>query len=155
MENEINIKKNFSEVYTKFKLNYYKSVFSTFESREASLTTIETYCVEVIYALNNPTVNEFASFVGISPPNAAYKVNKLIKKGYIEKIQSDEDKREYHLKVTDKFYHYYNIGLSYIDVVSKRIVENCSPEEIEMLNQMLIKISNDFMPELPNIHLDE
>lgn len=154
MENEINIEKNFSEVYTKFKLNYYKNVFSTFEDREASLTTVETYCAEVIYALDNPTVNEFASFLGISPPNAAYKVNRLVQKGYIEKIQSDEDKREYHLRVTDKFYHYYNIGLSYIGVVSKRIMENCSQEEIDALNKILTRISHEFMPELPNINLD-
>lgn len=154
MENAVDIEKNFSEVYTKFKLNYYKNVFSNFEDREASLTTVETYCVEVIYALDNPTVNEFASFLGISPPNAAYKVNRLVQKGYIEKIQSYEDKREYHLRVTDKFYHYYNIGLSYINVVSKRIMENCTQDEINSLNKMLMRISDEFMPELPKINLE-
>ena len=37
-------------------------------------------------ALEEPTINEFASFVNISSPNAAYKVNSLIQKGYVEKI---------------------------------------------------------------------
>lgn len=46
---------------------------------------------------DRPTVNEFASFVQISPPNAAYKVNSLIRKGYLKKVQSQEDKREYRL----------------------------------------------------------
>lgn len=155
MNNNIDIKKNFSEVYTKFKLNYYKDVFSTFADREASLTTVETYCVEVIYALDNPTVNEFASFLGISPPNAAYKVNKLVQKGYIEKIQSEEDKREYHLRVTEKFHHYYNIGLSYIGVVSERIMNNLPQEDIETLDRLLRKISDEFMPELPKINIDK
>lgn len=155
MENEVNINRNFSEVYAKFKLNYYKSVFSTFADREASLTTVETYCVEVIHSLDNPTVNEFASFLGISPPNAAYKVNKLVQKGYIEKIQSVEDKREYHLRVTDKFYHYYNLGLSYMEVVSQRIMDNLPEDEIKTLDKILRRISDEFMPELPKINIDQ
>ncbi len=36
--------------------------------------------METIQALGTPTVNEFATFMRISPPNAAYKVNSLIKK---------------------------------------------------------------------------
>ncbi len=78
----------FSEVYTKFKLHFYRKVFERWESREATLTTVETFCMEIIYALDRPTVNEFASFVQISPPNAAYKVNSLIRKGYLKKVQS-------------------------------------------------------------------
>lgn len=80
----------FSEVYTKFKLHFYRKVFERWESREATLTTVETFCMEIIYALDRPTVNEFASFVQISPPNAAYKVNSLIRKGYLEKGAESE-----------------------------------------------------------------
>ena len=65
---------SFDRVYTKFKLHFYRSIFSRFQDREASLTTVETFCVEIINALGHPTVNEFSSFVNISPPNAAYKV---------------------------------------------------------------------------------
>ena len=90
----------FERVYTKFKLHFYRAVFSRFQKREASLTTVETFCMEIIMALGSPTINEFSSFVQISPPNAAYKVNSLIQKGYIRKVQSPVDKREYHLEVT-------------------------------------------------------
>ena len=104
----------FFNVYTKFKLHFYQEIFRRFQDREASLTTVETFCMETIMALGNPTVNEFASFMRISPPNAAYKVNSLVKKGYIRKVQSREDKREYHLEVTQKYIDYYNISSSYI-----------------------------------------
>ena len=72
----------FNSVYTKFKLHFYKAVFSRFQDREASLTTVETFCMEIIMALGRPTINEFARFVNISPPNAAYKVNSLIQKEF-------------------------------------------------------------------------
>ena len=68
------LEKDFNEVYTKFKLHFYRAVFGRFKRREATLTTVETFCMEIILALGEPTVNEFSNFVGISPPNAAYKI---------------------------------------------------------------------------------
>ena len=70
---------SFRDVYTKFKLHFYQEVFSRFQNREASLTAVETFCMEIIMALEEPTINEFASFVNISSPNAAYKVNSRIR----------------------------------------------------------------------------
>ena len=84
----------FNQVYTKFKLNLYKKIFNRFEAREATLTAVETFCMEVIYALDRPTINQFAYFVQISQANAAYKVASLIRKGYLRKERSTEDKRE-------------------------------------------------------------
>lgn len=73
----------FFRVYTKFKLHFYQEIFKRFQDREASLTTVETFCMESIQALGSPTINEFATFMCISSPNAAYKVNSLVKKGYV------------------------------------------------------------------------
>ena len=94
------LEQKFEIVYTKFKLHFYQEIFERFQNREASLTTVETFAMETIQALGCPTINEFASFMRISPPNAAYKINSLIRKGYVQKIQSAHDKREYHLQVT-------------------------------------------------------
>lgn len=121
--------KLFEDVYLNFKLHFYKEVFKNFESREATLTTVETFCMEVIYALKNPTVNEFASFIGISSPNAAYKINNLIKKGYLNKVQSEKDKREYHLCVTEKYINYYNVSETYVSEVLKNCRESMTDVE--------------------------
>ena len=66
--------------------------------------------METIMALGHPTINEFASFMCISSPNAAYKVASLIKKGYVRKVQSETDRREYHREGTQKYIDYYNIA---------------------------------------------
>ena len=138
----------FFNVYTKFKLHFYQEIFRRFQDREASLTTVETFCMETIMALGNPTVNEFASFMRISPPNAAYKVNSLVKKGYIRKVQSRTDKREYHLEVTSKYIDYYNISASYMVEVMHRISRRFTPEECEKLEKMLSIVSRELMPEV-------
>lgn len=91
---------------------------------------------------------EFASITNISSPNAAYKINNLVKKGYLKKVQSEDDKREYHLEVTDKYLNNYNISYRYIETVIKRIEERFSPEEIETLVKILKIVDEELMPEI-------
>ena len=138
----------FDRVYTKFKLHFYRSVFSRFQSRESTLSAVETFCMEIIYALGSPTINEFSSFVQISPPNAAYKINSLIQKGYVRKVRSREDKREYHLEATQKYIDYYNISCRYLSTVMGRIEARFPPEDVEKLAEMLRIISAELMPEI-------
>lgn len=138
----------FFTVYTKFKLHFYKEIFQRFQSREASLTTVETFCMETIMALGHPTINEFASFMCISSPNAAYKVASLIKKGYVRKVQSETDRREYHLEVTQKYIDYYNISASYMVKVMNRISARFGEEDCRRLEEMLTIISRELMPEI-------
>jgi DNA-binding MarR family transcriptional regulator len=142
------MKNAFFNVYTKFKLHFYQEIFQRFQTREATLTTVETFCMEAIQALGSPTVNEFAAFMRISSPNAAYKVNSLVKKGYIRKVQSTEDRREYHLEVTQKFIDYYQVSTSYIVEVMGRISDRFSPEDCAKLTEMLEIVSRELMPEV-------
>ena len=41
----------FQDVYTKFKLHFYQNVFQRFATREATLTTVESFCMEGIMAI--------------------------------------------------------------------------------------------------------
>ena len=149
------LEQSLSDVYTKFKLHFYRKVFSRFESREASLTTVETYCIEIIHALGHPTVNEFASFAQISPPNAAYKVTNLIQKGYLKKIRSKTYKREYFLEVTPKYFEYYNLNHGYILTVIDRIKDRFTPQEVTLLDHILTVMYDELMPEVPLPHRNQ
>lgn len=137
----------FSRVYTKFKLHFYHQVFRRFASREAELTTVETFCMEVIVALGEPTIAEFSRMMQISTPNAAYKIGSLVQKGYLQRIRSEKDKREYHLRVTQKYLDYYNISYQYLRTVVSRAQERFTPEELEKLEEMLNAVS-ELMPEI-------
>ena len=138
----------FNSVYAKFKLHFYQEIFRRFQDREASLTTVETFCMESIQALGSPPVNEFASFMRISPPNAAYKVNSLVKKGYVRKVQSVSDRREYHLETTQKYMDLYNISRGYIKTVMDRVAARFTPEECARIEEMLQIVSRELMPEV-------
>ena len=138
----------FSQVYTKFKLHFYQQVFSRFENREATLTTVESFCMEVIMALGHPTIAEFSNMMHLSTPNAAYKINNLVKKGYVKKVQSTTDKREYHLYPTRKYVDYYSISYAYIQEVVDRAKQRFSAEELQKLEEMLRVVSDELMPEI-------
>ena len=142
------LKEDFTRVYSKFKLHFYQMIFEKIQDREASLTTVETFCMEIIYLLNGPTVNEFAKIASLSSPNAAYKVNNLIKKGYLEKVQSKEDKREYHLYVTKKYLDYYNSSHHYLDTVIARLEERFTKEELETVARVVQAVDRELMPEI-------
>ena len=135
----------FNDVYEKFKLNFYKNIFKNFETREATLSATETFCVEVINALGRPTISELTNFLEISQPNTAYKVANLVKKGYVEKIQSTEDKREYYLELTDKFQKYQDIKNEYIHEVIQKIERELPIEDLKKFEEILKIISLEFM----------
>ncbi len=139
----------FEQVYTKFKLHFYKQVFNKFATREATLTTVESFCMEVIMALGSPTIAEFSNMMNLSTPNAAYKINNLVKKGYVKKVQSETDKREYHLYPTRKYIDYYSISYAYLQKVVDRAKQRFTVEELQNLERMLRIVSDELMPEIP------
>ena len=47
------LEKNFAEIYTKFKLSLYAKVFKHLDGGKDSLSAVEVFCLEVIYALAN------------------------------------------------------------------------------------------------------
>ena len=75
-------------------------------------------------------------------------VNSLIQKGYLCKVQSPDDRREYHLEPTQKYFDYYNISYAYLSVVMDRIKVRFSEEDAEKIEQMLDVISEELMPEI-------
>lgn len=141
------LQENFCKVYDKFKLHFYRKVFELVRERDGSLSAMEAFSLEVIKMLGTPTVGQFADFLNISQSNATYKVNNLIKKGYLERQNSQSDRREYHLVLSEKFYNYIGLLSSYESTVTERITRRFSTEEVELFDRMLQIISDELMPE--------
>lgn len=143
------VEEAFSRVCKKYKLRFYQEIFNNSMGGCGELSAMENFCMEVIYAMNGPTINEFASFIKISPPNAAYKINCLIKKGYIEKVRSMKDRREFHLKVTPKYLEVCKKEEEYEALVMERLKNHLSDVEMQSLLHILTLISGELMPEVP------
>lgn len=138
----------FVEIYDKFKLNFYKNIFKGFDRQKDPLTVTESFCLEVIYSLNNPTISELSTYLGISQPNTTYKVNELIQKGYVEKKQDPNDRRRVRLCPTEQSACYYSVKNQYINTVIARMRSKFSAEDIRTLEHILRTMSHELMPEV-------
>jgi len=141
------LEKHFADVYNKFKLQFYRRVFELVRERDGSLSAMEAFSLEVIYMLGQPTVSQFADFLNISQSNATYKVNNLIKKGYLERQNSTVDRREYHLVLSEKYYIYMNLYANYELTVMRRVEERFPPEDVAVFDRILQVMSEELMPE--------
>lgn len=137
------LESEFERLYYKFRANYCKNLFEGV--KEGSLSATDSYCLEVIFLLERPTVNEFAEYVNISLPNASYRINNLIQKGYVRKHVSEYDRREYHLEVTDKFLNRYGVNASFNNMLMSKIRETFNQDEISELEVMIKRVVDEIM----------
>ncbi len=129
--------RNFQLVYDTFKMNFYQSLCQN--SKELNMQ--EAFSLDVIHMLGNPTILEFANYMEISQPNATYKINQMIQKGYLVKELCSDDKRSYRLKVTEKFLEVYRGNDRFIEKTLKDIESMFKPEEVQILQKMLNEIN--------------
>lgn len=141
------LEKSFTDVYDKFKLQFYRKVFELVRERDGSLSAMEAFSLEVIKILGRPTVGQFAEFLNISQSNATYKVNNLIKKGYLLRQNSTHDRREYYLTLSDKFYSYMGLLSSYETQVMERVKARFSEEDVAKFDEILTVMAEELMPE--------
>ena len=92
----------FYSLTRKLRLFCYRYFFGRSCVRTNNMTATEAVSIDVIRLLGMPTVSEFAAFVGISQPNATYKIKNLVKKGYLKRHRSGTDKRECRLEVVEQ-----------------------------------------------------
>ena len=135
------LEKEFEKLYVKFRNAYCRNLFSSVNEVKDSLSPTESYCVEAVFLLNRPTVHQFANYVNISQPNATYRISNLVEKGYIRKVVSQDDRREYFLEVTDKFLSKYGMNASYNTDLLHGIRQKLSEAEIDQLEKLIRKLN--------------
>ena len=131
-----------TKCYEQFRLVTYRSMFRLLRERDSSLSAAEAFAVDVIYLLGQPTIKQFADCLGISQPNATYKVNQLIQKGYVEKIPSLEDRRETHLQVTDRYIRYSDRGSENLIRALETLKTQFTAQEMETFSRVIRALSD-------------
>lgn len=123
--------------YSKLALSFHRNEANYQKKNELStLSDTDTSTLEIVYLLNRPTYKELTDFLKISTPNATYRINKLIEKGYLRREQDPTDKRRYFLNVTDKFMDYYCINDHFMELVAQRAKDRFTDEELQQFERM-------------------
>ena len=124
-------------LYNRFRLMTYRALFGRIRERDGSLSATEAFAADVIYLLEEPTITQLAETLGISQPNATYKINNLVSKGYAVRTSSDADRRECRVSVGDRFFSYYNTDYPFIAESVEKLGQNYTPEELALLERMV------------------
>ena len=132
---------SFIGFYKRLRLMNYRELFGRIREKDGSLSATEAFAADVIYLLGNPTVTQLADALGVSQPNATYKINNLQAKGYVVKTASDGDKRECRVAVADKFYGYYDTQSAFLDDVIAMLQARYTPEQLETFTAMMDDIA--------------
>ncbi|MEG1573864.1 MAG: MarR family transcriptional regulator, partial [Bacteroidales bacterium] len=104
------------------------------------LTSTQINYLETIQELGNPNITELSTTLGLKKPSVTIVVDRLVMKGCVYKIHSDDDRRSSHLHLTEvgkqinmrhDFAHEYLTG-----VVEKKL----NTEELKTFSEILDKI---------------
>ncbi len=134
------MKKTFQLAIYSYILKYYNHMFDDLIKKE-NMTQIEIDILAFLH--NNPEYKHAQDIVnirGISKAHASIAIDKLVHKGYIQRIPDNENRRTNNLYITDQATEIINkivdIQHSYNSIAFKDI----DAHEKEILNQILRKI---------------
>lgn len=136
-----------------FVMLYYNYIISKHDYGTGELVSmIEAHTITYIEENPGTTVSDLASYWNRTKAALSQTVSKLVDKGFIEKVQSEKNKKTYLLYVTDKGLELSRAHKLYdtIDIAKTmgQLLEKCSPEELEsffkVIDEYIILIKNDF-----------
>ena len=135
------LREEISRLYRQFRLLHYRKLFGQIREKDGSLSATEAFAADVIFLLDEPTVTALADTLGISQPNATYKVNNLTAKGYVHKTASEDDRRECRLQVSEKFHSYYDSSDSFLQPALEKLRSEYTEEELKKFETMLASLN--------------
>lgn len=104
------------------------------------LTHQQVHYLNTLSKLGNPTLTELANSLRLSKPSVTVLVDKLIQKGYVYKVKSDEDRRSQHLHLAEKGLAFYEAYQQVYDRLSDAIKAKLTPTEVVIFKEILAKI---------------
>jgi len=105
------------------------------------LTSVQMHYLEIINQLNNPNVTELATEMKLTKPTVTVAIDKLIIKGYVCKVQSDDDRRSSHLHLTKKGMSINQMHEHAHAQFAELMKESLESSELEQLTILLEKLT--------------
>jgi len=105
----------------------------------AELSMRQVAYLETIARLEHPSFGELAEALGITRPSVTALVGKLMRTGYVQKVQDGEDRRSFHILLTQKGRQFTQIHQKMHQRVVQALIARLDEQEIEQLAALLNK----------------
>lgn len=103
----------------------------------SDLSMRQVYHLETIANLGHPNFGELAEALNVTRPSVTALVGRLIRAGYVQKVQDDEDRRSFHIVLTEKGQQFTNLHRNLHQVVVRALTQRLNTKQIEQLTVLL------------------
>ena len=110
------------------------------EYEKEGFTARQIEYIDVINRLGNPNLGEIAKVLKLSKPSVTAIVDKLSGKGYIQKIQSDEDRRSFHVHLSAKGRKLVEMHNESHNKIAELFTKNMDSKDLKTLVTLLNKV---------------
>ena len=93
-----------------------------------------------IAEMNTPTLSEIAAHIKRSKPSVTIAVDKLESKGYIKRVQSNRDRRSFHIHLTEKGKRFHEAQKTTEYKMYEKLNSSLNEEEMKQLIAIYKKI---------------
>jgi DNA-binding MarR family transcriptional regulator len=135
------------ELLTRFIADLESDAFQQGGFSELSLRQI--LYLETIARLGHPSFSELADTLKITRPSVTALVGKLIRKGFVQKEQDGEDRRSFHIVLTEKGSHFTHMHHKTHQQVVHSLISHLDKRDIDHLEILLNKIVQKEGPTSP------
>ena len=104
------------------------------------LTQQQLHYLQVIFRMKNPTLTELARELDLTKPTVTVLADKLVEKGYIKRVKSDQDRRSMHLHIDKKGTKIEALREIAYERMAEKISSGLSETETAILTELLRKI---------------
>lgn len=108
------------------------------------LTVNDMHVIEAIDVQEPKNMTSVAKALSVTTGTLTISVNSLVKKGYVERIRSEEDRRVVLVSLTDKGRSAYACHAGFHRRMIQSVVEGLAVEEQEVLQGALLKLNRFF-----------
>jgi DNA-binding MarR family transcriptional regulator len=112
-------------------------------------------CLNIIASVPDCTVSRMAELLGITKPGITDKVNGLVRKGLVEKTQSEEDHRVFRLRLRPDVRASYESWDQFSGKLEERLAQKYSRENIELFSEMLMDIADYELNEKEGVYANK
>lgn len=138
----INLFELVEEINKKFLEKYYE-ISEGIEER-LELSERDFYYLRIIFEARKMNLTEFSKISKVSKPAGTKIINKYLKKGYVIKEVSEEDKRFSYIQLSNELKNYLEKDQQIANRVYESFLSVLNKNERELLEKLLVKIKSNF-----------
>ncbi|MEY8441541.1 MarR family transcriptional regulator [Lactobacillaceae bacterium 24-114] len=116
------------------------------KSTFSDLTIKEMHAIDAVSMYNHQTISQVANKLHLTPGTMTSMADRLIRKGYLERIRDKEDRRIVRLALTKRGRVLYRAHRAFHNMMVKRFLQGMNEEELKVIKKSLQNLE-DFVNE--------